>query len=192
MATIGFKLHEMMSNARDYSRGYLFYVIIAGRYVSEANSKYFVRGTNLPASSVEPTTASWQGNAYKLGTTQTFEDWTCSFNVDIEDNLRHNFLLWTEQIHNASSNIHGAPEADSAGAGYMADIFIQHIDQFDGKVITEYRLIGAWPSNIGQMALAYESKEIAQFDVTFTYQYHTTGDGDGASPEGGGTNQSIS
>jgi hypothetical protein len=185
----GYALQDLISNAKDYSRGYLFYLDINAMPVGgiTRDLRYLVRTTNLPASTIEVATTNWQGNAYKLGTTQTFEDLTVSFNADVNDNIRHTMLNWVELVHNASSNVHGGPQT---GAAYMTTVTLQHLSHQDrNQPISTYKLIGAYPTVVGQMSLDYANKDVAQFDVTFTYQYHTTGVTD--APPAGAEDQTV-
>ena len=174
----GFSLNEFMSVTKDFSRGYTFYVLLPSIAGITPDSRYLVRGARLPASTIESTTTSWQGNAYKLGTTQTFESFGITFNIDITDTIRNNMLKWVELTHNANDNIHGHPDT------YMQDITVQHLNHLNGtQIITEYKLIKCWPTSVGALELAYESKEIAQFEVSFEYQFHTSAPG--SAPAGG-------
>jgi hypothetical protein len=38
-------------------------------------------------------------------------------------------------------------------------------------------LYDAWPSSVGSLDLAYDNKEVAQFSVTFTYNWHEEEEG---------------
>lgn len=164
---MSFNLSKFMGETKDFSRGYTFYIMMNPPVGLGASPlMYYVRASNLPASTIEQATTSWQGNAYKLGTTQSFEDWTCTFNVDINDDVHKTMTAWTHLVHNANSNQHGAP------SDYMIDVVLQHLDHQSGAIINEYTLHGSWPTSVGQMALAYDAKDLAQFDVTLAYQYH--------------------
>lgn len=170
----GFSLQEFMSKNKDFARGYTFYVSIASPYgvssgqkSSEEDIKYLAKSTVLPTNTITVAETNWQGNAYKLGTTHEFAEWSVSFNVDIKDNIRHTFASWSKGIHNPSTNEHGRP------ATYLFDLWVEHIDQYTGSPIMAYKLIGAWPSAVGELTLDYAAKDMATFDVTFTYQYHT-------------------
>ena len=45
------------------------------------------------------------------------------------------------------------------------------------KSLRSYKLIGAWPSNVGAINLAYDSNDaIEEFDVEFQYQYLDAGE----------------
>ncbi len=161
----GFSLDEFMGANADFARGYTFYVVINGMGFTD-KEKFLVKSSSLPVGTITPIETNWQGNIYKLGGTQEFTDFTVSFNVDLKGDIRVKFSDWQESIHDAESNVHGDPSK------YMVDITIYYLSHIDGSVITEYELIKAWPTNVGELALDYTSKEIATFDVTFAYQRH--------------------
>ncbi len=174
----GFALQDFMSKGRDFSRGYLFYVSITpeggGPYGPE-EIKYLVKSTNLPSSTITVAETNWQGNTYKLGTTQEFSDWTVSFLCDPNDDIRKTFFNWSTKTHNVETNIHGAPGIGTDG--YLREIKVTHIHHnMDSVPIMGYKLIGAWPSVVGELSLDYSAKDMATFDVTFQYQYHVSED----------------
>lgn len=166
-----FNLQSYISTAKDFSRGYVFYASVSGGgFASNNEDKYFVRSSSLPASAIEQATTNWQGNAYKLGTTNTYADFTITYNVDINDNLRERYEEWNRSIHDVQTNNHGM--LNGLNVGYLGEVFLEHLSHRDGSIIMTYKLVGAWPSSIGELALDYATKDVAQFTVTFTYQYH--------------------
>ena len=53
------------------------------------------------------------------------------------------------------------------------------------KVLREYKLIGAWPTSVGAINLAYDSNDqIEEFDVEFQYQYLDAGEKNFAQGQG--------
>jgi len=159
----GFNLNDFISANRDFARGYTFMI-----NVPKVGSRgtFLVKSSRLPTSTIPVAEVNWQGNKYKLGTTQEFAEFTVTYNVDPENEIRRDYLIWEKQIHNAEDNIHGDP------ANYMQDIILTHLSHRDGSVIMEYKLVYAWPSSIGELSLDYGTKEVASFDVTFNYQWH--------------------
>lgn len=127
---------------------------------------YLVRSTNLPSSDVEEIVTSWVGQTYKMGARRIVEDWTVTFVVDNDGAILKRFWDWQNIIHNPEANIYGKP------VSYMADQEIHLLGYDTGETICVYKLYGAWPKNIGQVQLDYSTNDIAQFDVTFSYQYH--------------------
>jgi len=168
MAKAGFNLDAFISKNADYARGYTFYINVNSTWVQGEEQRFLVRTSSLPASTIDPAEVNWQGNVYKIGTTQVFSEFTVTYSVDVGDNIRKNYMEWMNVIHDPKTNEHGNPDE------YMFDIDLEHISHQTGDTIMTYKLIKAWPSAVGELALDYAAKDTATFDVTFTYQYHTT------------------
>ena len=162
-----FDLSAFIGKNLDFARGYTFYCTLPTPITGE-RAKYLVKSTALPDSTIGVTEANWQGNVYKLGTTHEYGDFTVSFNVDIVDNIRKQFLKWAKKIHDVETNKHGSP------GQYMQDITLEHLNHNTGNMILEYKLVKAWPSSVGEMTLDYSAKDLATFNVTFAYQYFLT------------------
>ena len=163
----GFSLSNLMANNRDYSRGYTFYLYVnspAG-IVGTEEMGYLTKSTSLPATTLDTATANWQGNVYKVGTTQTFSDWSVTVMCDPSDMIRKDFIEWVRIAHDPETNHHGTPNA------YMRDQNIEHISHYDGSPIMRYKLLKAFPTSVGEISLDYGSKDLASFNVTFAYQY---------------------
>lgn len=168
-----FNLQAFMSHYENYARSYLFYfnIISDGGSGIDKNVTYLVSSTELPAGNVDEGTVNWQGNIRKIATTTQFGDLSVTFNLDDKaaTNARNQFLKWQQKIHDPATNKHGIP---SNGQGYYGELNLQHLDG-QGNVMTEYKIFGAFPKSVGAVSLDYGSKNIATFQVSFTYQYHT-------------------
>jgi len=162
-----FNIDAMVGTYQDFARGYLFYCYFDNMPVSwNQDYTYLVRTTNLPESSIEEMTVSWQGFDYKLASTQTFADFTITFSTDTELGVRDSFVKWATMIHDPSTNQHGDPR------DYMsAEITLQPLDR-DGDEIGEYILHRCWVKSVGTATLDYTAKDVMTFDVTFSYLWH--------------------
>lgn len=167
---MGFNLDDMIGAYKDFARGYLFYATVhkSGQPIFKDHT-YLVSSTRLPASTLGELTSEWQGNTYKLGGTQTFEDFTITFKSDPEQSLRRAFLQWMTEIHNPVNNVHGVP--GPVGEGYFGTVMVSQLGG-DGNPIMNYQLINAWPASVTEVSLDYGTKEVSTFDVSFKYQYH--------------------
>jgi hypothetical protein len=166
---VDFGLNGFMRRYEDYSRAYLFKCWIhhlRGRYFVR-DQEYLVKSTKLPETTIGELETDWQGNKYKIASTEEFQDFAISFKMDKDDTIRHRFMQWTKDIHDAETGRHGNP------INYFSDITLEHLNG-QGRSIMKYVLVGAWPKAVGEVTLDYSSKEVASFDVTFTYQYHYT------------------
>ena len=165
MAITGFDLNSFKTNFKGGARAYLF---IYQPTMPEENqeAKYLVRATSLPETTIEEILVNWQGADFKMAGKQTFTDWTITFNGDKLYKLRKQFEAWMESINTIGDQINYGVPAD-----YFSDQTLQLLD-YDGTVIDSLTLYDAWPKSVGAITLDYSSQDIAQFDVTFTYQYH--------------------
>lgn len=119
----------------------------------------------MPGGTIEPIEVPWQGQMYKFGSTHTFEDWTCTFNVDANADLKRQFDLWSAAIHDPATNQHGVPDE------YFGEAKVELLDG-KGNPVMANRLFEIWPSAVGQIDLSYDTKDVAQLEVTFSYNWH--------------------
>ena len=167
----GFHVNDLKSNTGAFARAYLFNVYFEGAPVEinggENQVAYLVRSTSLPESTIDPIEVPWQGQTYKIGSTHTFSEWECTFHTDRGANIRKQMLNWMHKIHDPSDNTQGNPE------DYFAKVKLELLDTSSEPVMT-YTLHQAWPSTVAAIDLAHDSKDVAQFSVTFNYNWHTT------------------
>ena len=166
---MGIRIQDLKSATGDYARAYLFEIWISTAPVpitgGETFASYLVRSSSLPESTIEAIEIPYQGQVQKIASTHTFAEWTVTFNLDMAAELRRNFLRWQKYIHDPVTNTHNVPRAyyGVAKANLLGG---------QGQVIQEYTLKDVWPSAVGALDLAQDSKDVAQFDVTFTYNWH--------------------
>jgi hypothetical protein len=168
----GFNIENFKANFEGGARSYLFYYI--PRYpggVSDGGQDitYLVRTTSLPETTLEETIVNWQGFDFKFAAKNTFADFVVTFNVDKDAKVRKLFENWMTKIHNPETN------EFAKASEYMIAQRIQLLD-YDGSVVMQYVLHHAWPKSITAITLDYASTEVAQFDVNFSYAYHTIED----------------
>jgi len=164
---MGFKLDDMIGKYRDFARGYLYYAQVTppGGIGIQQDHPYLVKSTSLPKQTIDVSEADWQGNKYKFANTSTFDTFTITFRSDVAQQLRREFLMWMQKIHDPVSNVHGTP------ASYMGQVDMTQLDG-QGAPIMSYKLVNAFPSDVAEIGLDYSSKDPSEFAVTFTYQYH--------------------
>ena len=64
-----------------------------------------------------------------------------------------------------------------APSKYKGSVEIKHLDR-NGKVLRTYKLIGAYPQEVGEITLGFDQgNTIEQFSCTFVYDYFTVHDG---------------
>lgn len=164
----GFHVNDLKSNLGAFARGYLFniFFISAPVAVTEEKISYLVRASSVPESTIDPIEVPWQGQMYKIGSTHTFSEWECTFNVDREASILTQMHEWSRLIHDPATNLQGVP------SDYFGEIQIEQLD-VQNNVISTFQLHQCWPSTVGAIDLAHDNKDIAQLSCTFTYNWHT-------------------
>jgi len=161
-----FDLESFRSQFQGGARAYLF-LYKPNIPTSTIDAKFLVRASILPGTTIEEILVNWQGQDFKMAGKKTFTDWTITFNVDKESKLRKDFEDWSDKIHKIRSdeNLFGVT------TDYFATQSLSMLD-YDGSEILEIKLVDAWPKEIAAITLDYSTMDVAQFDVTFTYQFH--------------------
>jgi hypothetical protein len=173
MTTQGFNLDQFRAKFSGGARSYLFYfrpMFPAAFGITTEDAQYLVKTTSLPESTLTPITVPWQGYDFKMAGRHEYADLTVTFNVDINSRIRLAYERWSHFIHDPETNIYEMPD------NYMQDQILYLLD-YNGDPMLTYKLFGAWPTSIGAVTLDYSAIDVAQFDVTFSYQRHMSYEG---------------
>lgn len=180
MATI----NEFKSRLSGGVRPNLYEVEIAfpnGKGELMGQTKYLCRSAALPGSTQGLIEVPFRGRFLKIPGDRTFEAWTATFYNTGTFDLRNAFEAWINLGNKVDENI-GTYSFGSTNAfgQYFQDIIIRQktkeakaIGQSDpNEVLKSYKLIGAWPTSVSPITIAYDSNDaIEEFDVEFQYQY---------------------
>jgi len=131
----------------------------------------------LPASNLGVIEVPFRGRTVKIAGDRTFDTWTATFFNDKDMKIRSYFEQWLESMNthegNYSPNFIPTKEAD----GYMAEVRVKQLEKHGvegGQVLREYTLKHAFPTNVSQIDLAYDSNDqVEEFTVEWQYSYWT-------------------
>lgn len=139
----------------------------AGTYGDLAS--FMCKGANLPASTIGTIEVPFRGRTLKLNGDRTFDNWTITVINDTNFTVRRAFETWMNSINSHVANLTSANTPND----YMANLQVQQLDQqFDSIPIYQYEVRDAFPINISEIDLSYDSSdEIEEFTVEFAYQY---------------------
>ena len=170
----------------------------------ENETSYLCRSAALPASTQGLIEVPFRGRFLKIPGDRTFEAWTATFYNTKDFNLRKAFELWINAANKTDENIGTLDFGEIGGTrSYFSDLVVQQkskdgrgpqgslVGSGSGDILREYHLIGAWPTNVSAINLAYDSNDqIEEFDVEFQYQYMDVGGANFAVGSGDLTTQS--
>lgn len=128
----------------------------------------------LPASNLGVIEVPFRGRTVKIAGDRTFDTWTATFVNDKEMKIRAYFEQWLAQINSHETN--NAPLfTPSETDGYTRLLKVKQLEKNaseSGEVLRQYNLFYAFPTNVSQIDLAYDSNDqIEEFTVEFQYSY---------------------
>jgi len=197
------KIEDFKNTLRGGVRPNLFNVVInfpgeivtaVGGNTLQDQSSFLCRSAQLPASTQGLIEVPFRGRFLKIPGDRTFEAWTATFYNTKDFNLRKAFELWINAGNKTDENIGTLDFGAIGGNGnYFCDMIVQQkAKDATTDVLREYRLVGAWPTNVGAINLAYDSNDqIEEFDVEFQYQYMDVGGKNFSVGSGDLTSQSV-
>ncbi len=141
----------------------------------------------LPASNLGVIEVPFRGRTVKISGDRTFDTWTATFINDKDMKVRSFMEEWMGKMNTHVANTAPQFTPETAGDGYMAHLFVKQLEKdgtLGGSMIREYKLWHAFPTNISQIDLAYDSNDqISEFTVEFQLSYWTAEKGSaGAGP----------
>ena len=129
-------------------------------------TSFMCKGAQLPASTIEPVPIAFRGRQLQIAGERTFAPWTVTVINDTDFNVRDAMERWMNGINGHTTNVGLVNPTD-----YQADLIVEQLDR-DGTSIKRYDFRGAFPVNVGEIDLDYDTAgQIEQFVVSFAYQY---------------------
>lgn len=136
------------------------------------------KSTALPASNIGVIEVPFRGRTVKIAGDRTFDTWTATFFNDKDFKIRSYFEKWLEQINTHETNNAPLFVPTNSDRGYMATLKVKQMrkdNSESGSVLRQYDLLHAFPTNVSQIDLAYDSNDqIEEFSVEFQYSYWTS------------------
>ena len=129
-------------------------------------TSFMCKGAQLPASVTNVIDVPFRGRQLKVAGDRTFEPWTVTIINDTDFAVRDSMERWLNGINNHKANAGLTNPVD-----YQADLIVDQLDR-DGNEIKTYNFRGAFPVNISNSELSYETVDtIEEFTVEFQIQY---------------------
>jgi hypothetical protein len=134
----------------------------------------------LPASNLGVIEVPFRGRTVKIAGDRTFDTWSPTFINDKDFKVRAIMEQWSESINGHAGNTADllTPSASEAN-GYVAHLYVHQLEKGatpeSSNILRTYKLWYAFPTNISQIDLGYDSNDqIEEFSVEFQYSYWTT------------------
>lgn len=136
--------------------------------VSVDKFRFVCRAAELPASAVSSIEIPYFGRKIKVAGERAFADWSVTVMNDEDFAVRALFETWSNALNRMVSNVR---DPNINAENYKADLEIIQYGK-DGNVIRSYQLVGAFPTEIGNIGLDWDSANaVESFSVNFSYDY---------------------
>jgi hypothetical protein len=187
-----FNINTFKSNGLVYggARPSLFNVRLStpqGIGIDTASTQKFefvCRTAELPASTIGQFEIPYFGRKIKLAGDREFGAWQVNVMNDEDFSVRALFEKWSNAMNRLVSNVR---DPNVSSENYKSDLSVIQYSK-DGSVIRSYNIIGAFPTEIGGIALDWDTtNNIETFPVSFSYDYWTPGV-ESSSKSAGGVN----
>jgi len=136
--------------------------------VSVDKFRFVCRAAELPASAVSAIEIPYFGRKIKVAGERAFADWSVTVMNDEDFAVRSMFETWSNALNRLVSNVR---DPNINAENYKADLEIIQYGK-DGTELRSYQLVGAFPTEIGNIALDWDSSNaVESFSVNFSYDY---------------------
>jgi hypothetical protein len=162
-----FSVSDFRTKLNGGARANLFEVTIAGAPVTLTNANLLCKAAAIPGFTIGMIEVPFRGRRIKVPGDRTFAEWTVTFISDPTMRLRAGFEDWLKAIKDTDYT----SATQSSTAPYFSTINVSHMND-RGSNIATYKLIDAFPTDVSQIDLSYDSTDaIEEFTVTFQYHY---------------------
>ena len=145
-----------------------FPTYVAGQANAVARAPFLVTAAELPGQTLGVTTTFYRGRPVQLAGDRTFAPFTINVINDSDFSIRSAMEQWMNGMEDRINKVGRLVPSE-----YQRDMLIYQLDR-NGKVLKEYKLLGAFPISVSPVALNFQSNDqISDTAVTFEYQTFT-------------------
>jgi hypothetical protein len=164
---------EYIANVQDFARAYLFRVFLmfpTGFTYDTSVISCFAKSTNLPDTAMEEVSSYYMGQQYKQASVRRFTDWQMTMYIDKKTDLLLSFYKWNRMCQ-SKDNTYGEPDDYALHKTGQQTIWLLDSSNLKNPVMV-FKLHGAWPKAITNVALDYNTNDFLTMDLNWSYQYH--------------------
>lgn len=138
---------------------------VTSRAAAVTKAPFLVNVAELPGQTLGVTPVYYRGRLIKMAGDREFAPFQITVLNDSNFTIRSAIEQWMNGIENMANKT-GALQP----AQYQTDMFVSQLDR-NGAVLKQYKLIGAFPTDLGAVNLDFGSNDqLSTFSVSFQYQ----------------------
>lgn len=138
---------------------------------AEQKIGFMCKSAQIPQQSVGIVNVPYFGRQLKVAGNRTFEDWNVTIINDEDFLIRATLEEWNKSINSHEGNLR-SNGATSNPNSYKGIAEVWQYSKSEGNLpIRKYVFNGIFPSTVDSIDLSWDSEDIQDFSVTFTYDY---------------------
>jgi hypothetical protein len=166
-------VNQFLNNFDGGARPNRYRVIITGQPAGAGavpeTIQFLCRASSIPASNLGVARVNYMGREAKISGDKVFEDWSITVYNNISWDTRGFFERWVNGMLNHQGNTTQFQNNDT----YFADATVEQLDRNEATIAV-YNMRGIWPTNLGDIQLAYDNNDtVEEFTVTFVVNWWT-------------------
>ena len=132
-------------------------------------SRFLVKGTNIPASTIGTYDVFFHGKTIKIAGDRSFDTLDTTIINDEDFAIRDAMEDWANSINSGQNNL--TKLGSSSPTLYKSDAQVTQFSK-TGVPLRVYNMVGIFPVTISPVELAWETVDALEtFEVTFAYDY---------------------
>jgi hypothetical protein len=138
---------------------------VASRAAAVRKGPFLVSTSELPGQTIGIAPVFYRGRIVKLAGDRDFAPFNCTVLNDAGFTIRTALEQWMNGIDDLQNKT-----GRLVPSQYQTDMFVTQLDR-NGAVLKQYKLIGAFPTEVGPVALDFGTNDaLSTFAVSFQYQ----------------------
>ena len=138
---------------------------VASRAAAVRKGPFLVSTSELPGQTIGVAPVFYRGRIVKLAGDRDFAPFNCTILNDAGFTIRTALEQWMNGIDDLQNKT-----GRLVPSQYQTDMFVTQLDR-NGAVLKQYKLIGAFPAEVGPVALDFGTNDtLSTFSVSFQYQ----------------------
>ena len=186
---MAFKVTDVINESMQGTKPSLFMAsidfpaLISGGEKAKERSRFLIKATSLPASTLGMIEMPFMGRKIKIAGDRSFEDWETTIINDEKMLMRSAIEKWSDGINGMQSNRSIFTDLNGTN-GYRTSARVTQLAT-NGDGIRTYEFHNIWPSSIAALEVAWETVDtMSEFAVTWTYDFYTAKNGTAGTVEG--------
>lgn len=170
-------IHEFVGQFKHGgARSGLFKVEVNNPIVGDADTAitFQAKAASAPALTLNEIEFPYMARKVYFAGAQAFEAWNVTVAEDEDFLVRNSLETWSNYINSVQGNVRKFATANPAE--YKTTAKISQLSK-DGQVLRLYQMFGVWPQAIAAIDYSWENDAIAEYDVTFRFDYFEVTEG---------------